>query len=183
MDKWNNWYKDLDSNTVPNSFRYGDTVTYEKGYSFLKSCNQIEDWGCGTGGFKRFCSGIKYVGIDGSITPFADIKADLVTYKSKVNGIFMRHILEHNYEWKTILENAIESFTEKMCLVLFTPFSEVEKEIAHNLKHGIDVPDLSLSKSELLGIFSKHNIDCDIESLSSDTGYGVEHILYLSKKS
>ena len=30
------------------------TITYELGYNFLKSCDKIEDWGCGAGGFKRF---------------------------------------------------------------------------------------------------------------------------------
>lgn len=181
MDKWNVWYKNLDVNK-PDNFVNSDLTTFQKGYDFLKSCNKIEDWGCGSGGFKMFCPDNKYIGIDGSKTPFANIKADLTVYKSKVNGIFMRHILEHNYQWKSILENAIESFTEKMCLILFTPFSDVHKEIAHNLKHGIDVPDLSFSKSDLLAIFSKHNVDCVIESLSTNTQYQVEHILYLSKK-
>ena len=43
-DKWNDWYKDLTSNDL-GEFRYGNTVTYEKGYTFLKSCDKIEDWG------------------------------------------------------------------------------------------------------------------------------------------
>ena len=94
MDKWNSWYKDLKKEDI-GSFRYSDTVTYQLGYDFLKDCSNIEDWGCGTGGFKRFFTkenANKYIGIDGSITPFSDIKADLTQYTSKVDGIFMRHI-------------------------------------------------------------------------------------------
>ena len=53
MDKWNDWYKDLDPD-MPSSFKYSDTVTYEKGFNWLKPCKTIEDWGCGAGGFKRF---------------------------------------------------------------------------------------------------------------------------------
>jgi len=50
MDKWNNWYKNLDVKN-PSAFKYGDTVTYQKGYNFLKTCGAVEDWGCGAGGF------------------------------------------------------------------------------------------------------------------------------------
>jgi hypothetical protein len=184
MDKWNEWYKDLDVNN-PSTFRYGDTETYSVGYNFLKGCKVVEDWGCGTGGFKRLFVDPTpaYVGIDGSLTPFADVKADLVNYTSSVEGIFMRHVLENNYEWACILENACKSFTRKMCLVLFTPFSDTTAtEIAHNRAHGVDVPDLSLSKKEIMSIINKHNIrSCRIETKHTATGYGVEHIFYLTK--
>ena len=40
MDKWNNWYKDINVEDI-GSFRYGDTITYELGYNFLKDCNKI----------------------------------------------------------------------------------------------------------------------------------------------
>jgi hypothetical protein len=185
MDKWNSWYKDLKKEDI-GSFRYSDTVTYQLGYDFLKDCTNIEDWGCGTGGFKRFFSrenSDKYIGIDGSITPFSDIKADLTQYTSKVDGIFMRHILEHNYEWENILHNACKSFNKKMCLILFTPFSENEtKEIAHNLQHGVDVPDLSFNKDELIKIFTSYNIKFKLESVKTSTGYNIEHIFYLEKR-
>jgi hypothetical protein len=182
MDKWNGWYLNLSKDTL-SSFVYGDTITYEKGYEFLKSCSIIEDWGCGTGGFKRFVLNTpnKYLGVDDSNTPMADIKADLVEYRSNVDGIFMRHVLEHNYQWKKVLENAIQSFNNKMCLVLFTPFSDTTVEIAHNLKHGVDVPDLSLSKSELIDIFNSYNLKYDIDTFNTSTGYNVEYVIYLSK--
>lgn len=182
MDKWNDWYKNLDKNN-PTSFVYSDTVSYIKGFQFLNDCETIEDWGCGAGGFKRFFLSTpeKYIGIDGSNTPFADKKVDLVNYVSKIDGIFMRHVLEHNYEWRNILRNSLKSFQKKMCLVLFTPFKETETELAHNLKHGVDVPDLSFNKDELISIISNENVNYSIESLNTNTGYGIEHILYLTK--
>ena len=183
MDKWNDWYKDITLQDI-GSFRYGETHTYELGYHFLKDCNQIEDWGCGCGGFKRLINpndNIKYIGIDGSNTPFLDIKADLTEYISNTEGIFMRHILEHNYEWKKILINACNSFTKKMCLILFSDFVDNTKEIAHNLKHGVDVPDIAFSKKELFEVFDNLNIKYKIESFNTNTGYNIEHVFYLEK--
>jgi hypothetical protein len=183
-DKWNKWYNGLTKEDI-GAFRYGDTITYKLGYDFLKTCDTIEDWGCGVGGFKRLFSNEdlhKYTGIDGSKTPIADKKEDLTKYISNVDGIYMRHVLEHNYDWKLILENACKSFNKKMCLVLFTPFSNVSKEIAHNLKHGVDVPDLSFNKDELLSIFEKHNITHELKTIESNTGYRCEHIFYLNKR-
>jgi hypothetical protein len=183
-DKWNEWYKNLTSKDL-GPFRYGNTVTYEKGYNFLQSCDKIEDWGCGAGGFKVFFiknnNLNKYIGVDGSTTPFADIKTDLTNYNSNVDGIFMRHVLEHNYEWELILKNACKSFKQKMCLVLFTEFSDETKEIAHNLRHGVDVPDISFDKNALINIFKMYNIKYELITLNTDTGYNVEHIFYLNK--
>jgi hypothetical protein len=48
MDKWNELYAAMDFNAI----KHSDNVSYEKGFNWLKSCEIIEDWGCGTGGFK-----------------------------------------------------------------------------------------------------------------------------------
>jgi hypothetical protein len=184
MDKWNYWYKNIKKEDM-GSFCYGETITYKLGYDFLQDCKKIEDWGCGVGGFKRFVinnKNIEYVGVDGSVTPFADIKADLTDYTSNTEGIFMRHILEHNYKWRKIIQNACKSFTKKMCLILFTPFSEtITKEIAHNLHIGVDVPDLSFNQNELEDIFISYNIKFKLETFNTQTGYNIEHVFYLEK--
>jgi hypothetical protein len=182
-DKWNEWYKHLTKDDMGH-FRYGNTETYELGYKFLQPCAKVEDWGCGAGGFRRlFTNGDeqRYIGVDGSKTPFSDIKADLTEYVSNVDGIFMRHILEHNYEWKQVLENACKSFRSRMCLILFTPFSDVTKEIAHNLQHGVDVPDMSFSKNDLTDVFTKYGITYELVSIQTSTGYSIEHVFYLKK--
>ena len=54
-------------------------------------------------------------------------------------------------------------------------------EIAHNLKHGVDVPDISFSKKDLISIFEKYNIKYELFTINSNTGYNIKHIFYLSK--
>ena len=172
MDKWNAIYKKL---TTPEP--YGDTITYRLGARWLSTCDIVEDWGCGAGWFKQFCKTI-YIGIDGSDTPFANKKVDLVTYRSNVDGIFMRHVLEHNHEWKSILENALQSFQKRMCLILFTPLTETTRVITTNPVYG-NVPDISFSLHELETIFRKHQVKYTYETFITETQYKTETIIYL----
>ena len=179
VNKWNIWYKDLPND--PSSFRYGDTLTYELGATFLEECKTVEDWGTGAGGFKRYMP--TAIGVDGSDTPHAEKKfVDLATYTSECEGIFMRHVLEHNYEWESVLTNAVNSATKKLCIVLFTPLSESTVELAHNLKIGVDVPDLSLSKLKFEEIVNSVNpTSIRYEKYSTKTGYNEETIVYIEK--
>ena len=175
LGKWELWYKNVKK---MGSFCYGNTITYPLGEDFLSGM-EVEDWGCGTGGFKRLHRG-KYLGIDGSKTPFVDKLVDLRNYKSNVDGIFIRHVLEHNYDWEKLLDNAVNSFKKKLCIVLFTPFSDKTKVIAQNKIHGVDVPDISLNKEDL----ERHFIGLKwhlTENLKTRTGYGVEHVYYVEK--
>lgn len=175
LGKWDQWYKNIKR---MGSFRYGDTITYRLAADFLKDMERVEDWGCGTGGFKRFYEG-EYVGVDGSKNPYVDVIADLTEYQSSTPGIMMRHVLEHNYEWEKVLKNAVSSFRKKFCLVIFTPFQDVTGEIAHNKKHGVDVPDIAFNLSDLV----KHFDHCRwrVEKHETKTGYGVEHIFFIQK--
>ena len=173
LGKWNKWYKNTKAIKS-----FGDKKTYKLAADFLADIDEVEDWGCGAGGFKQFYKG-KYIGIDGTDNPFVDKVVDLRTYKSSVDGIMMRHVLEHNYDWSEILRRALLSFRKKFCLILFTPFVKVTKEIAHNKKHGVDVPDIS---------FSREDIECHFESLKwrlqsikTRKGYNIEHIYYIEK--
>ena len=176
LGKWDGWYKNIDT---MGAFRYGDTVTYQLAADFMADIAEVEDWGSGAGGFKRFYKG-KYVGVDGSANKFVDKIADLRTYRSSVDGIVMRHILEHNYDWKSVLQNAVSSFNKKLCIVFFTPFTDETKEIAHNKKHGVDVPDISFNKKDIERFFEglKWRVE---ENIKTKTGYGVEHIYYVEK--
>ncbi len=175
LGKWDEWYKDI---KTMGSFRYGNTVTYKLAADFLADIMEVEDWGCGTGGFKRFYNG-KYVGIDGSTNPFVDKVVDLCKYRSKVDGIVMRHVLEHNYNWKDVLCGAVSSFQKKFCLILFTPFRDITQEIAHNKKHGVDVPDIAFARKDIEEQFM--GFRWRMESLETRTGYGIEHIYYIEK--
>jgi len=137
----------------------------------------IEDWGCGPGFFAALCRAGQCVGIDGSRTPAASIVADLAHYRSSVDGIFIRHVLEHNYCWREILRNALGSFRRRMVLVLFTPFADEVTEIGYSKELG--VPDLSLVQSEIEQELAAFGVEWRMESLQTNTQYGVEHIFYI----
>ena len=175
LGKWDFWYKNIGHMS---SFRYGNTITYQMAEDFLKGLD-VEDRGCGTGAFKRLHLG-GYLGIDGSKTPFVDKLVDLRKYKSNVDGIMMRHVLEHNLEWEKVLENTISSFKRKFCLVIFTPFSTHTKVIAQNKKHGVDVPDISFSKKDIERHFKGLSFRLE-ENIKTKTGYGAEHVYYIEK--
>jgi hypothetical protein len=178
VGKWDNWYRGVDP-TTPSSFRYGDTITYRMAAAFLADVSEVEDWGCGTAGFKRFYRG-KYVGVDGSQTPFADKIVDLCAYESKVDGVVIRHVLEHNVKWEAILSAAVRSFQKKFCLVLFTPFSEVTHQVGHNLQYGVDVPDLSFKREDIERHFQDLKWELS-DNIKTDTGHGVEHVYFVWK--
>jgi SAM-dependent methyltransferase len=167
-DRWNYAGKD--------QFAYDEDTSYQKGIAFLDGQGKIEDWGCGTAYAKRFVTKSQYLGVDGSASDYADLKADLQTYKSDTDCIFMRHVLEHNWGWRAVAANAASSFRKRMVLIVFTPFGDSDQCMATN--DGI--PDLQLDREELLSYFK----GCAIreESLSSKTEYGQETIFYIDKE-
>ena len=105
---------------------YGDSRTYEIAADWLKGYGLVEDWGCGTCWSKRLKLYEEYRGVDGS-GHFADIRADLREYRSRVPCILMRHVLEHNLDWRKILDNALHSFQRRMVLLLFMHPEENER--------------------------------------------------------
>jgi hypothetical protein len=106
------------------------------------------------------------------------VTADLCEYHSQVEGIFIRDVFEHNYDWQRILDNALASFTKKLCIVLFTPFADRTIEIAHNKAAGVDVPDLSLARNEIEGrlVGLKWLL---LDNIKTNGGYGSEHIYFI----
>lgn len=118
--------------------RYGQEKSYILGMKWLERCSLVEDWGCGPAYAKRYREG-DYRGIDGS-PGFADRVADLSIYKSMVPGLFMRGVLEHNHDWRQILQNALESFTDRMFLMLYRPLQDREKVISHSRPTELDLP-------------------------------------------
>jgi hypothetical protein len=175
LNKWDVWYSSL-KNVQP----YGATESYKIGAEYLSDCSTVEDWGCGKGWFRKILSqDINYVGLDGTHNQFVDKHVDLEKYTSKVEGLFMRHVLEHNYGWENVLKNALESFIKKMVLVFFTPWSDGQtKQIGFT--DSVGVPDLSFSKNDI----EKYMIGFEyeyIELVSPETTYGIEYV-YLIKK-
>ena len=171
------------------TFPYGDETSYRKAMDFLDGPYIIEDWGCGTAWARRFVKKGRYIGLDGSWSMHCDQVTDLRTYRSEADGILIRHILEHNYDWRKILENALASFQKKFCLILFTPFGDVTQSIGSTKEN---VPDISFRKEDLLEFLDavdeaskrsdRRRFYFTEESIQSATQYGVEHLFYIQHR-
>jgi hypothetical protein len=176
---------------------YGDVTTYYRGAMWLAGCASVEDWGCGLGYFKTCMMYPERVtSVDGSWSRFADEIADLRTYRSAPEGLFMRHVLEHNLEWRAVLDNALASFTKRMVLVMFTPFSDTHRILGYTRLDGRYqtpvgpqdeapdptkyIPDQSFTRRELAEAMGDYLVK--EESLVTKTQYGGEDIFYLSKE-
>jgi hypothetical protein len=171
MGLWNNTY----SKDIPRE-RYGNELTYVLAEKFLHSLD-IEDWGCGTGRFKDYHIG-GYLGVDGSRSKYCDLVADLRKRKSHVPGILLRHVIEHNVAWRTIVKNAIASATKTVVIVLFTPFQE--KTHAIGWSDEIGVPDIGFSLDEMRAHLPKKTEE-HLNISSPSTQYGVEHLFVVEK--
>ncbi len=160
-------------------FAYGDDTSYRKGMAFLDGHGTIEDWGCGFGDARSFVRLSSYVGVDGS-SPYADRIVDLATYRSGTDCLFMRHVLEHNVEWRTILDNAVASFRKRMALIVFTPFAPATHVIA-TATHvtSVQIPDISFKKGDLTQGFA--HLTFSEETLITNTQYGIEHLFYIER--
>ncbi len=183
VGRWDAWYAN-DALSAPGA--YADTPTYAMGAEWLKGCPLVEDWGCGRGWMSQLIEPGRYRGIDGSQSPWADEIVDLAEYRSEVPGIYMRHVLEHNWEWAAILDNAVASFTDRMVLVLFTPLVEDPKESAPvDLEPDAaieGVPTLSFRESDILArIHAGGAYVASRDCIPSAAFYGTETVYYTQK--
>lgn len=172
LGKWDGRYAHL---TTPE--QYGDSLTYKLGAAHLANQALIEDWGCGKGGMRLHVPPDRYRGIDGSLSPFADEIVDLAEYRSRVPGLFMRHVIEHDFRWAAILDNAVASFTERMVLVLFTPFRRVTQQLDFNSRFG--VPNIAFNLQDITDRFG--GLSWELETHATGTEYGVESVFYLER--
>lgn len=74
--------------------------------------------------------------------------------------------------------HAVASFTKKLVLVIFTPFTQDEtKEIAYAFDMG--VPDISFRYDDIVRNFE--GLEWRMETLETDTHYRSETIFYVEK--
>jgi hypothetical protein len=173
VGKWAGWYRGL-----AEPWPYGETTSYEIGAAWLAGCARTEDWGCGAGWLSTLIPSDRYRGLDGTAAPCCAEVVDLTEYCSTVPGIFMRHVLEHNYKWARILDNAVASFTERMALILFTPERVVTEEIA--FCSDVSVPDIAFRLGDITDRFPP-DVRYTVQRISSATQYGCETILLLER--
>ncbi len=130
---------------------YGKAETYIRGARWLEDVASVEDWGCGYCTFRdHLPAGAAYIGLDGS-PGYCDQVVDLEEYTSETPGIFMRHVLEHNVNWRQIIINAVHSFQRRMVLVLFlTPGSvDTRHRNVDDLGAG-KIPNIYISDPDLV---------------------------------
>ena len=159
---------------------YGGPESYERIAAFVFDCATVEDWGCGGGGLKPYIP-TGYVGIDGSVSPYADVIADLRGLLSMPDAVVLRHVLEHNDEWARVLTNAVLSAQRKLAIVLFTPLLDDTTVLLREPHHG-DVPVLAFSAADLAAHFNDWEL-VEWETIDSPgTYYGEETLIFLERR-
>lgn len=177
LGKWDRFYVRIEEGTPPSL--YGDQATYRIAAEWLEPAGAIEDWGCGRGGMRKFWDG-EYLGVDGSASPFADVVADLVEYRSSTPGLLLRHVLEHDLGWETILDNAIASFTQRMVLVLFTPV-QPETHVLKWIQGYRRVPDIGFAPADIEARFDS-GVRFELQTIDgTGTDYGSERVYLLER--
>jgi hypothetical protein len=166
LDRWSPWYAGNSEKTA-----YGDTATYQVAEDHLSGLD-VEDWGCGLGWFRSTHEG-GYTGIDGTETQWADVVADLQTYRSTTPGLHLRHVLEHNPNWRAVLSNAAESASQRIVVTLFTPDGDNEQL---DFVDPPGVPDLALPWDEVESILVNAGWDVTRSVLRTGSAYGVEAV-------
>lgn len=141
LNAWESWYKKGES-----CYDKGEDV-FPLAAEYLADCSRVEDWGCGVCYAKPYFPPGVYVGIDGSPSGGADVTADLRAYVSHSEGLLMRAVLEHNRDWRLILDNFLKSFTRRAILIRFTRL--VENDTVRFITRGI--PTLNLCRKAFLG--------------------------------
>lgn len=165
---------------------FGDEITYHRAAQFLADCEQIEDWGCGFGWFSKIMSGhsdAHVQNLDGTKTDYSDRQVNLCCYRSRAEGILLRHVLEHNHNWRQVLENALHSFQRKLVIVTYTPFTEeTHNRGDHEFEDGTRVPVISFRLEDLQECFKKYpEISVSEERIQTNTEFRDERLFYLEK--
>lgn len=157
--------------------RYGTSDDpYRRAMEFLAPVKgTIADWGCGAAYAKRFCPPGRYFGIDGAPGK-ADLVTDLLGYREPSGGILLRHVLEHNFPWRVILNNALGAFQERMVLGIFTPWQEVTRVLAMT---STGAPDIGFRKRDLTACFA--HLPYTEEIFLGHTQYGSETLFLIER--
>lgn len=181
MAKLNKW--DYQPQTMV-CYSDSECASYKKSAEFLG--DTVEDWGGGTGWSKKYFK--NYRNIDGTPHPNVDEVADLTEYTSRVDNILMRQTLETSYEWRKMLENAINSFKKKFCLIVFTPFVDETRVGPLNPvidRNGVDTgattPDIYFNKQDILDYFPLDRFKIREEEVATKQGYQRDWILYVER--
>jgi hypothetical protein len=157
---------------------YGGEDSYRAAAQWTADCVTVSDRGCGAGSLRKFIGHDRYRGIDGSPSPFADEIADLTTYRHEVEGVVLRHVLEHELGWRDVLDNAVADFQKRLFIALFTPLQPQTVVLATEPDYG-DVPVIGFRLADLTERFG--GLIVDVETVATATFYGTETLLRIAR--
>jgi hypothetical protein len=132
----------------------GDPLSARRAAQLLnrRQIHTVADWGCGMAGLKPMLRpDQQYIGIDGTKGPCVDIVADLCNFRQAADAVHMRHVLEHNLGWRTILDNAIASARHTLIVTLFTRWAT--GPTVDRRKSGTIYPVLRINRDEFMAAF------------------------------
>lgn len=130
---------------------YDDTPTYNILASWVDGHGLVEDWGCGTAWLANYLVDSPYRGIDGAWSHWADEVVDLREYRSDVPCAVMRHVLEHNADWRRIASNFAHSWSVRAAIALFIPPQPEDLDVGGE---EWPVPDIAVSGPDLFALLN-----------------------------
>lgn len=149
--------------------------SYMMAARWLDGCGPlVRDWGCGFGYARKFFIKSRYEGVD-AWNKMADRCVDLRLFSEPSEGILIRYVLEHNWDWEIILRNAMASFTKRMVVIITIPLND-ENETLHL---GNDL--ISIPKNKLLWILRDNLVKQETIQRPCPPPHSVESIFYLEQ--
>lgn len=177
MGKWQELHG---AATEPRNF--GEDLTYAIAMGYLRGCSEVHDWGCGTAYAQRYASPRqRYLGVDGTSTPWTAVVADLTQWCTPADGILVRHVLEHNTDWRSVLFNAVRSARVRLAVVLFIPLRTDARE-RDRTPHG-SYRNLELPGAEVITMIER---ELRVEArftLATESEFGSETLLLATRNS
>lgn len=171
--------------TKTGNIKYGHVESYRRAAAWFDEIGgTVEDWGCGPCAFEPHLKVCNYRGIDGSYTQSVDvICADLQDYGSlDADHILLRDVLDHNLNWRRILQNAIGCFKRRMLLNFFHWWAPETKVIVINtVDWAPGVPDLVFKREDIMELIypyfvKEEHMPADAETVNNNV------LVYLQKK-
>lgn len=177
---WPKMYKDLEKPTM----YPGDNESYILAGGFLAGDEQVEEWGCATTWGRQFIPA-PYRGVDGAQSEFADLITDLSEYRSTTPNALIRHVLEHNWNWRTILNNFLDSFQKRGVVVLFIPLGlyDINRSFENRVGEPPSPPGLQMDEASFLNMLNRRDISIvkDFELQNATPPFGYERVFFLEK--
>lgn len=177
VGRWD-WYYD---GKPTEAFGFDDSPAFQICANWLQDCETVADWGCGGGNFSRFVDAARYIGVDGSKTWAVDVVADLEEYHGESDGIFLRGVLEHNYRWEKVLDNALAAFRKRMALVFFSPWhTGPEDAFELQFEAGFEVPTLAFRRGAIEAKLAGLTFEL-LEIGAPSSAYGSDRVFLIEK--